>query len=572
MKKTFIYSMFVLVASVAMASSAYADIVPTALSQQMTHISKPLTSTASTPSLPPTSAHAAVRSAACPLRGDLEQWASNNVGGVVGRVSDSADPNSILEGVTISIPELKLSATTCPDGTFYFPYDSKFDGVISPNHPTITLGARLRGYGPYTMLYLPFSKDITQMVTLSLDRGNRPSTEVGSLPADQRNAIISATAITQGGTGTTRSGLTVSPLAALTPIYTSQTNPPPYIRIAIRQNTSPTGSVLRTDTVDFDYYVKHVLPNEWSSGWNPEALKAGAMAIRNYGWYFVNTGGKYATQFGADCDNSTNCQVYIPNVTTPTATDSAVDAVAGTGWYQNGSIFMPSYVAGDPGNPRGCLNNTNCMTQYGSQYWALQGKGYQWILSNYYSPTPTYWTMTPARTNPFVLATGPGYVTLSYTTAGAAQYGVFKWGTNSAWNLVYVAPNDFYTDASATSGQLNSYTVVAGNSAGWGPAAFHGGYLAAIAKTPANTPTPKVTPFFITNKEIRIKITSTDPNISQYQVQKFSGSAWTVVSNGSSNTFTDVNVSSGSISTYATFVYDPSKGWSDGIYTTTVTY
>ena len=44
------------------------------------------------------------------------------------------------------------------------------------------------------------------------------------------------------------------------------------------------GSVVR---VDFKTYVKNVLPNEWVSSWPAESLKAGAVAVKSYGWYWA---------------------------------------------------------------------------------------------------------------------------------------------------------------------------------------------------------------------------------------------------------------------------------------------
>ena len=84
-----------------------------------------VTTKAPLPSLPPSAAAALKNNATCPPRGDLEQWGKAHVGGVVGRVSDNADPNVALSGVKVTIPELNVSATTCADGSFYFPYDSK---------------------------------------------------------------------------------------------------------------------------------------------------------------------------------------------------------------------------------------------------------------------------------------------------------------------------------------------------------------------------------------------------------------------------------------------------------------
>ena len=236
-KLIFTYSMFALVVGGAMVSLAHADAVPAAVAQQVADMAKPTeVSPVPTSKLPKISTAAAIKSASCLPRGDLEQWAASHIGGVVGRFSDNADLNSVLGGVTVTIPELKLSSTTCPDGTFYFPYDSGYDSVINADHPTVTVKAKLAGYGSYTMFSLPFSKDITEIITPSLDKGNKPSVEAGSLSPDERGTGLTDSATSQNGVGASGSSSSVTPLA--TPIYFSQTVPPPYIRIAIRQNDS----------------------------------------------------------------------------------------------------------------------------------------------------------------------------------------------------------------------------------------------------------------------------------------------------------------------------------------------
>jgi hypothetical protein len=51
----------------------------------------------------------------------------------------------------------------------------------------------------------------------------------------------------------------------------------------IRVKNKSTGAI---STVDFYYYVKNVLPNEWTALADPmESLIAGAMAVKMYGWY-----------------------------------------------------------------------------------------------------------------------------------------------------------------------------------------------------------------------------------------------------------------------------------------------
>src|SRR5450759_155329 len=74
--------------------------------------------------------------------------------------------------------------------------------------------------------------------------------------------------------------------------WSSTTTPPPTIRVL-----RSTGVV---QTVDFETYVKVVTPAEWPPAWPIEAMRAGAVAIKQYAWYYTmhyrggtGTGGCY---------------------------------------------------------------------------------------------------------------------------------------------------------------------------------------------------------------------------------------------------------------------------------------
>ena len=101
-----------------------------------------------------------------------------------------------------------------------------------------------------------------------------------------------------------------------------------FSRVAARLTPPATIRVYRTDSdtvevVPFRDYLKHVLPNEWVPTWSPAALKAGAMAVKSYAWYWVSVGGKQVS-LGADVKDNTDDQVYDPNVSYA-STDAAVD-------------------------------------------------------------------------------------------------------------------------------------------------------------------------------------------------------------------------------------------------------
>ncbi len=162
----------------------------------------------------------------------------------------------------------------------------------------------------------------------------------------------------------------------------SQTNPPSVIRVY----RTGSGAV---DVVDFNFYVKHVLPNEWVAGWPAESLRSGAMAAKAYGWYWT-IAQKWPGPY--DVKDSTADQVYNPNVSYA-STDAAVDATWTYKITRNGLIFPAMYCAGAY---NGSQTSGQCsalygwtpgtyMSQNGSHYLADQGYSWQSILNFYYS-------------------------------------------------------------------------------------------------------------------------------------------------------------------------------------------
>jgi hypothetical protein len=173
-------------------------------------------------------------------------------------------------------------------------------------------------------------------------------------------------------------------------IAASAQSPSPALPAQIRVYRTATGVV---EVVPFKDYVKHVLPNEWVSTWPADSLRSGAMAVKEYGWYWVAMGGKQPA-LGADVKDNTDDQVYDPNVSYA-STDAAVDATWQYAMTLNGSQFQASYCAGtyqaDPSAD--CPWDQHYMTQWGSKYYADQGKSWSWILEFYFpglviSPSP----------------------------------------------------------------------------------------------------------------------------------------------------------------------------------------
>jgi hypothetical protein len=149
----------------------------------------------------------------------------------------------------------------------------------------------------------------------------------------------------------------------------------------------------RVDTVDFKFYVKHVLPSEWLPSWNVNSLRAGAVAAKTFAWYQLIVP-KYPTR-GYDVRDDTSDQVYNPNLSYA-STDAAVDFTWNTTLTRNGAIFESQFCAGayNASKTAGQCNELygsnfplgNYMSQWGSQYLAAN-LGYTWpqILTFYYN-------------------------------------------------------------------------------------------------------------------------------------------------------------------------------------------
>jgi hypothetical protein len=147
----------------------------------------------------------------------------------------------------------------------------------------------------------------------------------------------------------------------------------------------------QVDEIPLEQYVRGVLPREWIPSWDPESLKAGAVAARTYAVFWTLSGGKYDC---ADVDDTTASQVYDETASHP-ATDAAVQATAGLVIERAGEVVFAEYSA-ENGSPTAhgvdeplCAGKARNghgrgMCQWGSQRWAQQGKDFRWISQHYY--------------------------------------------------------------------------------------------------------------------------------------------------------------------------------------------
>lgn len=202
----------------------------------------------------------------------------------------------------------------------------------------------------------------------------------------------------------------------------------------------------RVEVVDFQSYLRVVLPEEWVAGWQdadgtPESLRAGAVSVRTFGWYHV------LHPQNPNYDLTDTTQTYIPD--DPRAnhpnTNQAIADTAGQYLTYNGAMLWARYGQhnGDPtvayagyDPPLSSVSDPidadesrtghgNGVCQYGSRHWA-RGRSAgdvpfpQWdywrILAHYYTaiefqgfPTnvPTYhrWNMLTSSANTPALPT-----------------------------------------------------------------------------------------------------------------------------------------------------------------------
>ncbi len=126
--------------------------------------------------------------------------------------------------------------------------------------------------------------------------------------------------------------------------WTSITVPPDTIRVGRSDGT--------VEVVKFRKYVGVVMAKEWP-GWVPrQAREAGAVAVKQYGWYWTLAGNHRSSYVNAkgkcyDVKDSTADQLYKPEkVTVGKKIWAVVDATWGLTVRKSGKFFMTGYRTG----------------------------------------------------------------------------------------------------------------------------------------------------------------------------------------------------------------------------------
>ncbi len=258
-----------------------------------------------------------------------------------------------LAGARVSIPSLHLETVTSLTGNF------SWNNILIDRDPApADVVVSAPGYGNWLLNNALLRRGDTLILTVEMSKS--PS------PLYAPDFINSS--------GFLSSDLSLDSGFALT---TFNDPLPATIRVGITGNIFCTPFITSTytvNTVDFKTYVKHVLPNEWLYTWGRESLRAGAVAVKMYAWYWIEHGGKWR---GTDMIDSTCDQVYNPAVEYA-STNQAVDFTWNWKLTRQGDIFQTSHKDMDNCSPPICLNQ--------SESAAMAAHGYTWdqILAHFY--------------------------------------------------------------------------------------------------------------------------------------------------------------------------------------------
>ncbi len=278
------------------------------------------------------------------------------------------------------------------------------------SHATIAVqrdnGSTLRattGDDGSALLVVPATRRPYERVTITIDAagyGTRTLSNTLLYPAIERRLTVTLSNAPQqqqvdlptADSGRDPDKRDTPPPAAVPLQQAGDLTPPATIRVARTGHKDCAAwldagrPVLRVETVPFREYVKNVLPNEWIAGWQPEALKAGALAVKMYAWRHILI--ERRKDIGADIVDNTCDQYYVPG-TQQASTDAAVDET----WdyvLQRNKSFLPIFYLSTRDR---CTTSPYqpCMPQWGTQEDAQAGDSWQTIVQRYYGPADLFW-------------------------------------------------------------------------------------------------------------------------------------------------------------------------------------
>ncbi len=304
--------------------------------------------------------------AAAVLVGLLAPAAAGDVTGrVAGRVF-AATTGAPVAGATVGLPGFGVRTASRPDGSFAFPASLP---TRTP-YRRITLVVTAPGWGRWEIDGAPlYSHD-----TLLIDADLRPQPWTHRVLTPQERLagpFAQGMALPARPEGTGNYTCTGWPQSWV---------PPANISVYITQRR-------KAHRYEFLFYIQHVLPDEWIPTWDADALGAGAMAVKNYGWWRAQPNHAYSEGPGcADLTDWTQDQVFDPAWSTA-ATDQAVNATYGSMLLQDWKIFPAEYWAGQKTDPCAAppAPHVGQMSQWGTQNCAAQGKLWPDITTTFYT-------------------------------------------------------------------------------------------------------------------------------------------------------------------------------------------
>jgi hypothetical protein len=195
---------------------------------------------------------------------------------------------------------------------------------------------------------------------------------------------VAATAIALGafavpsGAGPTLAGSTCTG-------WTNTLVPPTTIRVY-------RSALGRTVTVPFRSYVETVMASEWGAGNPPAALQAGALAIKQYGWFYARVwrGGRDSAGRCFDVRDNSSDQVYRPSKRPAAAHLAAIAATWPLSVRRSGTFFLTSYRSG-PGTCGAASRNGRLYQRQAADCARRLGETAEQILRRFYGTLEWVW-------------------------------------------------------------------------------------------------------------------------------------------------------------------------------------
>jgi Stage II sporulation protein len=278
-------------------------------------------------------------------------------GTIRGRVV-TKDAHRPVKGAAIVLPDYGLTATSSADGSFQV-------GPIPTSHPyrRIATVVTAAGWGRWSIDGVPLYPGDTLNLNVELRKA----------PFDHR-VLTPAERATEAGPTAPASSYTYT----CTGWKAGQT-PPDTISVYITEEKAAT-------RYDFTFYVTHVLPDEWYPSWNDDSLGAGAIAVKDYGWYRAKSNHAYSGGDGcADLVDTGADQVFDPTWDSD-FTNQAVYATLGSVFWKDGKNPLSQYFAGAPDDPCAPVEGEYAgrMSQWGTQTCALDSMLWPDITTTFY--------------------------------------------------------------------------------------------------------------------------------------------------------------------------------------------